>query len=518
VSIKESSIKQDITTNQVLDTNPVNTNKTKYDNYTAEDIDEVIKAAPLISKEVIIDFIMPTYATQAERLDAARASNEGSIKAQKDAKQYEKDAKGKFNQLTAVQRNKKYVEKINRVLRDKLKEIGLLIGDLQVGDEGNGIYDPKAAKAVADGFVDVIRIAKGAAGENALPHEVSHLIIDGLEAQNPDLYARLKKVLEDNPEYLREVFESQEAGLYDKYIENYGKDQKKMVKEAMGMLLEKHLFQAAPIALNTPYKSLLSRFITWLRNFLAKGDYQGLKKDILEADKEYNTLALSILKGTHDIKFDFANSRNKDRLNSLVSSLDTKAKVYQKIYETEIKRGSILENKRSLTKVETASLSKHRDLINHLEAFKGAGDINKSIVYFMQQASSDMADLYKEIESITLDDKTIPNLQDIAKTLRSMKTYLTAYKPIIQDITTYTLTDAYKTSGVNMDDELRLMNSLLNSFQAQYDTISKPVYSEFIYNFMGNSEGQSIKGVVHDRAYLDKLVETADEDISFFDK
>lgn len=126
-----------------------------------------------------------------------------------------------------------------------------------------GLFDPENA-TLENGLITIIRIARGEEGEEALPEEFSHLIIEGLI--NHPLVQRLLASIDDA--LIKEVL----GDSYEQYAEEYKNDPLRMRKEVAGQLLAEHIKKQGTIKPKTveKKKGLLSRVWSWAKNKFSK--------------------------------------------------------------------------------------------------------------------------------------------------------------------------------------------------------------------------------------------------------
>lgn len=123
-----------------------------------------------------------------------------------------------------------------------------------------GLFDPTNT-TLHDGLLQIIRIAKGEVGEQALPEEFSHLIIEGLI--NHPLVQRLLNSIND--EVIQEVLGSQ----YEHYSEKYNGDEERLKKEAAGKMLGEYIANKGTLY-DRSKRSLLARIWRWAKNLFKR--------------------------------------------------------------------------------------------------------------------------------------------------------------------------------------------------------------------------------------------------------
>lgn len=120
---------------------------------------------------------------------------------------------------------------LNSNLLNIMREAGFDVREV-AGEDFDGLFDPTQGK-FENGLLTVIQIAKGERGQNALPEEFAHFIVEGLK--NTNLGKRLLNsiTLEMAREILGEEFEE--------YARRYNNNAEMIIKEAAGKMLADRL-------------------------------------------------------------------------------------------------------------------------------------------------------------------------------------------------------------------------------------------------------------------------------------
>lgn len=142
------------------------------------------------------------------------------------------------------------LQSIRASIIQQLEKVGVGVGALteyesNVGIEGtevNGIFDPTATKQTANNLVELIRIAQGNRGLQALPEEFAHFVDAALKGTNNPIYDRLTSLLK-NEDIVKQVFEQEELGSYDKYYGIYKGNMDQLADEARAKLIAKHIIR-----------------------------------------------------------------------------------------------------------------------------------------------------------------------------------------------------------------------------------------------------------------------------------
>ena len=186
-------------------------------------------------------------------------------------------------------------QRLNSRLREILNSHGVTVGalnELEQREGARGVTDFDVAKEAANGLVELIRLAQGSEGEVVLPEEFAHFAIAAL-GDNP-LVNRLINIIQSNGLAQNIIGET-----YDSYVTAYKGDELRLAKEAAGKLLAKHLLENEDIP-TAPYKNVLQRLITAVKNFFSRFNPASVKKAMANADRGMGQLAKEILNGQID--------------------------------------------------------------------------------------------------------------------------------------------------------------------------------------------------------------------------
>lgn len=126
---------------------------------------------------------------------------------------------------------------LNSYLQNKLAEVGISVGAVTELERRRGIAgvtDFELAKDATKGTVELIRIAKGQKGAEALPEEFSHFALEAVGEENP-LVNRLYNSISD------EIVEAVLGESFDRYYEEYNGNMTDLRKEVAGKLLAEYI-------------------------------------------------------------------------------------------------------------------------------------------------------------------------------------------------------------------------------------------------------------------------------------
>lgn len=403
-------------------------------------------------------------------------------------------------------RKAEYNYNLNRKLRDILKQKGISIGALSNLEQRmgiNGVSDFDRASRTADGLIELIRIAKGYKGEQALPEEFAHCALEMLDSP---LKERLLSLI-INQRLAREILGEE----YDRYNELYKGDAEKLATEAAGKLLAKHFLEGQEIP-SKPYKSLLTRIIDAIKNMFGKLSSLDIRTAMVEADKEAGKLAKAILGGTLTDRMDIKNINRTGQLFQVLNESTSKAReVLEKIIETEVKRYKIYSGRGEKSEGFT---KKQKDLIYDLQDKLQSHSEALGIYMFVENASDTLSQILTRIEAESYD---LLSTKEKAILLRNIRNYIFSYSNIIQ-----TIRDAVKENQDELnEDAISKVNELaitISELYSRYNNLAFPLFAEFLKPYMGEEIvvpfGKD-KGKV---ITVEELLKSADKDITIFDR
>lgn len=419
------------------------------------------------------------------------------------------EKKNKFNSIEA---NKfEYNESLNEKLKTILSSHGISIGALTELERRmgiNGVTDFDQARTAAEGMIELIRLAEGIKGEKALPEEFAHFALEALGNDNP-LATRLINLIADK-NLAREII----GEAYDKYDELYNHDEAKLAKEAAGKLLAKHLLQAEAVP-TKPYKSLLQRLLSSIKNFFRGLSASAIQRAMNKADKGFGILANDILEGKLDDDIKVSNISESSKFFNTTERVERDRKLLQDIINNELKRLKVYESRANNDTFTT----EQKALINKLEADLNANNEIEGIYSFAEQALETLRNVSMRLSR--MGSNSTDSINKKAGVLRNVRNYLYSYQHIVKTIREVLLDEETYTNnryGERIRTAIDNISNLLDDLSIQYKNISMPLFVSFIKLFLGESltvpfgkwKGKVIKA--------EDLVKVADKDISFFDR
>ena len=403
-----------------------------------------------------------------------------------------------------------YNERLNSRLRDILESKGVTIGALTSLEERmgiNGVTDFDQAKAAANGIVELIRLADGVKGEKALPEEFAHFALEAL-GTSPLVDRLINNIASNN---LARTIIGED---YDEYDSLYNNNQAMLAKEAAGKLLAEHLLKAQDIPAS-PYRTLLQRVISLIKNFFQKLNASDFQKAIVSADKDFGMLARQILNGSIDEDLKVSNIEDNKLYYSTTERVTRDKKLLQTIIDNESKRLKIYEKRNPDGKFSTSQ----RLLIDRLDTELAENNEIEGIYVFMDNALSELGKVKSRL--IALQSTPATNINDRAKVLRDVRNYLYSYSKIADNVLEVLRREERLPDnryGEKVRSALNDMKSLLDDLFVDYKDVAMPLFVDFIKPFVGDSitipfgkyQGRTIKA--------EELITMADDDISVFDR
>ena len=369
----------------------------------------------------------------------------------------------------ALARKQEIFVRLNQRLREMLRKKGISVGVLTSAEArlhigGIAVFD--TAPVLANGLVEMIRLAEGQAGEYALPEEFAHVALEMLGHDHP-LVQRLLTALGSNQEALQEAFE----GQYVDYRKAYSEDNRdKLILEAAGKLVAKHLLRQQEIK-SSHVRSLIHRIVDAIRNLFRKFDRRRLQDDILDANDIASALARDLLGGRilDDMTFDnigtseeFYSIRNEaERQKKDISEKDD---INHKLLKTELKRLDILKRRYPYLKdgETNPEIEATKQQIQKLEYSIKNFTAENAVMSYLTDALDFLANAEK-----TLDDSLYAGraANVVCRNLNTVRDTLYSYLQSVEDIRA-AVRDGEITGS---DDLIRLIDSVSGVVARFYD-------------------------------------------------
>lgn len=405
-----------------------------------------------------------------------------------------------------VQRNS-YNNELNNQLRDILRAVGINVGVLTEAEERmqlNGVADFDTAERAANGFITLIRLAKGQRGEQALPEEFAHIALRVL-SNNP-LVQRLYNIIRDNG-LAKEILGED----YEIYNEKYHENTDKLAEEAAGKLLAKHLTGSQQIP-TKPYRNILQRIIDAIKSFFKRFDETPFQKAMIEADKGYGKLAKTILENSLvEKEADLNALKNGGVLYSTSKHIKNTHDLIKQILRNEVKRRNIYAKRTKNPKFS----EKQQQLIDQLETdIKKNNDI-EGIYSYLENTLGILTSLETRLKNING-----KSLQDKAKILRDVRNYIYSYKGITDDLLNIALNETEEGNKLydRAIEDINKVTSQIKILENRYNKLVLPMIMDMFRPILGESITVPFGKYKGKTFTLEDMLTTAETDITLADR
>lgn len=413
---------------------------------------------------------------------------------------------------------------LNNQLLGIMRNLGF---DIQVVDSEDfgGLFDPTTAR-FSEGFIQIIKIAKGEIGEKALPEEFSHLMIEGLKTH--PLVTRLLATIDNS--IARQVLGEQ----YEQYAREYKNDFSKIAKEVAGRMLADKIINGGTMTPTKVRGNLLQRAWNFAKDLFSKTKESDVKNAREEADRLVNQIYEGIKDRTIVKFFDKKNLVNGDKLYKLrgeLNNLRDMAFQAQKITAKKINIMQIREGRSRLSKED-------KDVLQKLEQQYQDEQYLESIEFFLNDALKVMTELNKDFTELRRKEDLretadMDVLREAAKLLRRIEEFSLGYGDIIS---AYTRVSRESTlDRINNNSEGQKLpqriarkladiafqtHQLIEGMKEDHAKISKDVVYAYMRTIFGEDKivGLSSDSEEHQAMILSEILDHASRDINWIDR
>lgn len=411
--------------------------------------------------------------------------------------------------LEVVNEKMMYDFNLNKKLRAILESKNVSIGALTKLEKGlniNGVADFDLASAATNGTIEMIRLAEGIKGEQALPEEFAHFAIEAL-GDHP-LVTRLMNYLMTGNNTKIALGED-----YDLYHISYNGDVTKLAKEAMGKMVAKSLLNNEEIEGST-VKPLFSRLKAAIFSFFKRMSINELEKAKIDANNTASKIAKGVLNGALENDISVYNIQKPGLLYSVSNKISKEKQVLEAIIENKTKAYNIAAKRNpdgKFTKAQQLFLDKlETDLLDNNEL--------KGIYSALEDAVTNLTSVENRFTALSTGDTP---LKEKAKTLRAARDFMFGYAGMIKDIKDV-LMDESKDDDENYYESIRSLvddtTILLDTLFLKYEKIARPLFADFLKPIMGDSVNVAFGKNKGAKIDINELLLKSSKDISFFDR
>ena len=311
---------------------------------------------------------------------------------------------------------------INDQLTAYMEKLGFGVSEIENLDSA-GKFSPLNAVENGDNLINIIQISKGFEGQEALPEEFSHFIVEGF-SNNP-LLKRLNRLL-DNEEIVKAALGEE----YEHYNNLYNGNKELLKKEVAAKLIAQNIVNREGIEDSIKYIS--DRFLDVVQKIFSKGDVSYIQNLLDDIDSTIEEIVNTLYSENFIKYFDRNALMNAPELHRIIQKGKNSETLANEALELMAKRLKILSvNRRDgkMTKEETKAFNKLSLQIDK-KKYKA------SILSFLNYCLDDINDVYEMLERFdeSLEAGKVMNLKGVAKNLRKVEVTLEAYGGIIAEL------------------------------------------------------------------------------------
>ena len=409
-----------------------------------------------------------------------------------------------------------------KALSDKIENwmAKLGFGIARVSDNSTylGRFNPLAAETTAEGLRKVVEIVHGIRGEEALPEEFSHIIIEG--TRYSPLTTRLLNLMSDD--VVHEILGSN----YNIYEQMYDGDFSIMQREAAAQLLGERL--SHPDNLSRAVFNLVNRLWNWIKSKFSSTPLGYVENLMEEAKREADVMVGKIESGDifPEVNTEFIN--NSRLLYSLQNKTSKMESVAQRALELSVKRLSLMQTDATTGNNDT-DLKEFRINVYRQKKAVEARKYYSSVVFFLEDALQEIQTLHSTLSNKRSEDTramtSIEEIRSLSSKLRVVKQFVTAYKPIIDDLKVIGFTPAERADIGFSEDEFKTINDtayqidrLITEIDTNYNRTRFDVVLAFLRKYWGEDKFKNIGKDKTARVSLEECLTMAKKDLGFCDR
>lgn len=416
---------------------------------------------------------------------------------------------------------------LNEKIRSILANSGISTGTLDRLQEKvrtNGVVDYENATKTAEGIINLIKLAEGIRGEQALPEEFAHLALDVLG--NDPIVERLNAILNKDG-----IVESILGDEFASYQELYDGDIDRLKREAAGKLVYKSWFQE-----NNPlprYSTFILRFIDAIKSAVRKVlNRSSINDALVEAKDAASLIGTRILSSNRLENIQLEELKKLPSLSQLANGAKTKKELLKRGNDNTLKKYLFyIEALNSRIKAENDPARKQnlQDQLNsytermseYLTQQKERFDTERydeGIQEFILNSVTELDNAARRIEKVISGGMS---LEERAYNLKNISNIINSIKGVAFDIQTslkYEDTDLNLSSGTR--ESVDKLVSAIKGIEGRFVIEARITFGNFLKSFFpreGVELTENGKRKLITRDDILALLETADQDIGLMD-
>lgn len=405
---------------------------------------------------------------------------------------------------------------------------------------------PLRANAVADLLQRSIAVKEGSARMDTLPEEVGHFITIALK-NDPRIQDALNNI--ESTSYWQQY--SQE------YIDAYDGDMDKVRMEIVGKMFTDSLINKA-VGVTPAEKSMLMRLWNAFKELFVFGN-KAKERRIREG---LNQIATEALEDSSRIKKELDNATEKGAFFQLNPEDFNNSKMFNGM-QKELKDSiSAINKKIQLHRQRGTYVGKKKELRGKMLNALKENATTQGIIYFIENSEAEANQLIDRISAVRAgfeEGVYDQNLGEFGGTMRDLKNYMEAYRPIVESLLSETLQhreilrkedpNSYDETGISknvriqqMDKVIESLNNIMNgmtNMKANYEKYSKSIFigsfrpflerrfegepdadfkvNEMITELMENAESTN-RDIPLIRRWFDSMAESTDDLLGLTDR
>ena len=420
------------------------------------------------------------------------------------------------NNVREARKQRSFV-RLNARLREILSNHGIAIGVLdnieaREGLSGVTVFD--RARVTAEGLLELIRIANDQEGERALPEEFAHLALEMLGHDHP-LVKRLLAELSKNDKAMQEAYD----GMYDEYLKRYGDQKEKLILEAAGKLVAKHLFQYQE-SKEGGVRNLIRRVCEAIKSLFRKFRTEEIRDAILDADDIASKIAREMLGGrlADDMSLDNISTTGEyysiqNTTQKQKKDLSEKHDVLSELHKVEIKRLAVLKKRagRYDENHKPKSIIAAEQQVDKLAKAIANNKTEEAIVTYINDSLTFLAEVEKSLDEVINNGKPINAVcAKLNITRDTLYSFAVALDYIQKAIDKKEVQDTTEIS-----ESIKKLSPVLNAFNIKYTKLARTYFEEMLSSVYG--EHGITKEIGEERGRhisIHEMATKADRDIS----
>lgn len=412
--------------------------------------------------------------------------------------------------ISLARKQKTFVE-LNKKLREILRSKGIGIGALtnvEARMSIGGVTDFDTANVTAEGLLEMIRIANGYEGEQALPEEFAHMALEML-GHDHVLVARLLNVLRGSRESMQEAYN----GMYDEYERRYGEENyDKLVLEAAGKLVAKQLFRQQQIQ-SSPVRRILSRVVDAIKSLFRRFSRDEVQNAIFDANKVASKIAREMLGGRLLDDMSLDNVSNTGQFLQVKNDLTGKEDILSKLLKTESKRLAIFKKRQGYANRNNppAAMLATEAQIAKLEAAIKNYKTEDAIVSYMSDSLGFLAAMERSLDDAVNSGRP---MNSICRKLNTVRDTLYSFSKSLEDVRE-AIVEGEVQDSAGLTQIMDQVAGVLAKFHQKYERLGRIYFEEMLSSVYGE-HGKTVE-IGKDRGRvisIKEMARKADRDIS----